>query len=128
MIAASVVALSFGMFVIDELGEGSETQVRSIGPDRAPVRSDAVINEPAPTPRVERDRESRHSSVREFIDDGNDIFLSPFTGLVQSDQVWVQRLVPTTLALLLFGLGGLLLANLLPQPSRKVQDWREAPS
>ena len=40
---------------------------------------------------------------------------SPFTGVVASDNLWVERLVPAALGLLLFGLGGLMLANWLPE-------------
>ena len=126
--AACVVAASFTLFTVDQLGEGSENQVRSVAGEGGRAPSKAAINEPAPPASIERVREASHSSVREAIDDGNDVVLSPFTGLVDSDEVWVQRLVPSAIALLLFGLGGMLLANLIPARRREVHDWREAPS
>ena len=73
-------------------------------------------------------REAQHSSVREYIDDGNDLLASPFTGIVASKNVWIERLVPAGLGLLLFGLGGLMLANWLPERRTKHHDWREAAS
>ncbi len=70
-------------------------------------------------------REGRHSSVREAFDDGNDVLVSPFTSLAGSDNIWIQRMVPAFLGLLLFGLGGLLLANWIPESRGEHQDWRQ---
>ena len=75
---------------------------------------------------MERVREKENSSARELVDDGNDVLASPFTGLVESNGVWVQRLVPAALGLLLFGLGGLMLANWIPERRAEHTDWREA--
>lgn len=127
--ASAVIALSLTLFAIDQSSEGSETQVRAInGPDAAAVRSREAIDAPDPGPAAERAREAANSSARELIDDGNDMLAIPFTGLVESDNLWVERLVPAVLGLLLFGLGGLLLANWLPESRAKHQDWREAPN
>jgi hypothetical protein len=52
--------------------------------------------------------------------------VSPFTGLIDSSNLWIERVVPGALALLLYGLGGMLLANALPKPQRRTKDWREA--
>ena len=52
--------------------------------------------------------------------------LSPFDDLVDSDDAWVTRLVPTFLALLAYGLGLTLLANFLPRASGPSGDWRTA--
>jgi len=124
--AAAVVALSFVFFAVDQLGAGSEKQVQALrGPtERGPSR--AELDKPAPKPAVERVREAQHSSVREYVDDADDVLLSPFTGLIDTDQVWVQRMVPGLLALLLYGLGGTLLANVVPKPDRRTRDWRES--
>ena len=124
--AAALVALSFVFFAVDQLGAGSEKQVQALrsDPERGPSR--AELDEPAPEPAVERAREARHSSVREYVDDADDVLLAPFTGLIDTDQIWVQRLVPGLLALLLYGLGGTLLANALPKPGRETRDWRES--
>ena len=124
--AAALVALSFLFFAVDQLTEGSENQVRALSSDNQRAPSQAAINKPSPEPATERIRESQHSSVREYVDDANDVLLSPFTGLVDSDQVWAQRLVPGLIGLLLYGLGGTLLANAMPRSDRKVGDWRES--
>ena len=124
--AASLVALSFVFFAVDQLTEGSENQVRALRADGQRAPSQAAIDQPAPEPAVERIRESQHSSVREYVDDANDILLSPFTGFVDSDQVWAQRVIPGLIGLLLYGLGGTLLANAMPRPDRKLGDWRES--
>ncbi len=123
--AAALVALSFVFFAVDQLTEGSENQVRAIS-DEQRALSQAAIDKPSPEPAVERVRERQHSSVREYVDDADDVLLSPFTGLVDSSQVWVQRMVPGLVGLLLYGLGGTLLANAVPRGDRKLGDWRES--
>jgi len=124
--AAAIVALSFVFFAVDQLTEGSENQVRSVRGDDGRARSDALIDSPDPAPRIERLRERQHSDVRELVDDGNDVLLSPFAGIVETENSWVARLVPGAIGLLLYGLLGLMLANVLPGPKHEVRDWREA--
>ncbi len=126
--AAALVALGFAFFASDQLSEGSETQVRALRSDNMRAPSQADIDTPAPTPGVERVREAQHSSAREYVDDANDYLLAPFTGFVDTDQVWAGRLIGAVLALLVYGLGGTLLANAMPKPNRKVGDWRESTS
>jgi hypothetical protein len=124
--AAVLVALSFVFFAVDQLTEGSENQVRALRSDDGRAPSQAEIDKPAPEPAVERIRETQHSSAREYVDDANDVLLSPFTGLVDTGHVWSQRVIGGVLALLLYGLGGTLLANAMPRPKRKAGDWRES--
>jgi hypothetical protein len=114
---SAVVVLGFFLFAIDEAGKSSDVQITKI---------DEAIAEPTPSPAEEVLRERAHSQGRELIDDANDALLSPFTGWVESGDIWVQRLVPAVLALLAYLLGGLFLANYLPQPKRRTEDWREA--
>ena len=128
LIASAIVVLSFVFFAVDQLTEGSENQVRSVRGDSQRARSDALIDTPNPGPRVEQARDRQHSDIRELIDDGDDVLLSPFTGIVESSSVWVSRLVPGGIGLLLYGLLGMMLANALPGPKHKVSDWREAHS
>ena len=125
--AATFVGLSFLLFAVDRSEEGSAGQVEAVdgAGDRAPAHTN--VDRPAPDRRIEELREDRHSGARELIDDGNDLLVSPFTGIVGSGNVWVERTVPAALALLLFGFGGMLLANFLPKPRRRTTDWREAP-
>jgi len=126
--AAALVALSFAFFAVDQLTEGSENQVRAVRGDNQRAPSQAQIDKPGPDPAVERIRETQHSSVREYVDDANDILLSPFTGLVDTEKIWNQRVIPGLLALLLYGLGGTILANAMPKPDRQVGDWSESTS
>ena len=126
IVASAVIALSLVFFAIDQSGEGRDTQLRSLqGPTAAAVRTQEDLDVPSPAAPVERVREREHSSTREAIDDGNDILVSPFTGIVGSDNIWAQRTVTAGLGLLLFGLGGLMLANWLPEKRREHTDWRE---
>ncbi len=129
LVASAVIGLSLIMFALDQSREGTATQLRKIdGQSSSAVVTQDELDAPAPSKVEENVRESKHSSAREYIDDGNDLLAKPFTGLVRSDNVWVERLVPAALGLLIFGLGGLMLANWLPESRAKHQDWREAPS
>ena len=136
-IAVSVViGASLVLFAVDQSTEGRDTQVRTVKDEGvtakdgggAPVRSREALDAPNPGPAIERVRETENSSARELIDDGNDLLASPFTGVASSDNIWVNRLIPTALGLLLFGLGGLMLANSLPQRRHEPGDWRETAS
>lgn len=124
--AAAFVAVSFLMFAVDQSEEGSTNQVRAVDGEGERVASETAIDRPAPGRDIERLRESRHSGAREMIDDVNDFLLAPFVGVIESSNVWVQRMVPGVLALLFYGLGGMLLANFLPRQSRRQADWRES--
>jgi len=128
VIAAAIVALSFVFFVVDQSAEGSENQVRSLEDKGERASSDAVIDTINPGPKIERLRERSHSDIREYIDDGNDILLSPFASIIDSGNVWARRLVPGAIGILLYGVLGMLLANALPGPKHDVRDWREAHS
>jgi hypothetical protein len=124
-IAASViVALSFVMFAWDEVDRGSKVTQRELG-EGTGNRVEIAID-PAPTSDQEALREQSHSSVREAIDDANDVLLQPFTGLVNSPSNWVIRGVPTLLGLLVYGIGLGLLANFLPKSRDAASDWRTA--
>jgi hypothetical protein len=111
-LACSLVLIaSFAMFASDEAGKGSKSTVAQVdaatgggGPTTA-ARKQPNIDQPAPSPKVERLRERKHGSFRELVDDGNDILVTPFTGIVASNSIWVQRIAPGLLAFLLFGLG-----------------------
>ena len=119
VIASALVVLSFLAFASDQAGRGSKEQEAKLGRE---------LGEPAPNPNTERERERQHGAVREKIDDANDVLLKPFTGLVDSKDAWVNRLIPTVLALLAYGLGLTLLANVLPKRRARSTggDWRAA--
>lgn len=125
MAASALVALSFLLFAIDQTRESSQGQVRAVEGNHVKV-TQAAIDHPNPTPAAERAREARHSQAREAIDDVNDLLVSPFSNLVDTNSQWAQRAVPGILGLLLYGLGGLMLANFIPQRRHAHTDWREA--
>jgi hypothetical protein len=94
IVLSLIVAAGFCMFAVDEFNRASSAQRDEL----------AGFERADPTPAGERARERRHSTAREYIDDANDILLKPFAGIVgSSGGRWVQRLVPTVLALLLYG-------------------------
>jgi hypothetical protein len=127
-IAASlVVALSLLLFTIDQTSAGSENQVREIDAQSPAQTPPEAVEAPDPNPQAERVREQAHSKAREAIDDANDVLVSPFSSLASGHGVWPERLVPGVLALLLYGLGGLMLANWLPTKRAETKDWRTAP-
>jgi hypothetical protein len=91
-ICTVIVVVSFGLFALEEAGASSKKQEAAVD----------QVNEPDPTPHTERAREQKHTAVREAIDDANDILVSPFTGIVSSDNIWVQRGIPSLLAFFLY--------------------------
>jgi hypothetical protein len=93
-LACVVIILSFGMWAADEGRSGSNTQVAKI---------DDSFATPAPSTQGETAREKQHGQAREFIDDVDDDLLSPFAGIIDSDNDWAMRLVPALLGLLLYG-------------------------
>jgi hypothetical protein len=93
IVLSVIIALGFCLFAVDEFKRASSGQTNELkGYEKA-----------APSPAGERQRERRNSTVREYIDDANDILLKPFAGFVNSGSRWVQRGVPTLLGLLIYG-------------------------
>jgi hypothetical protein len=126
VVISGFVLVGFGCFAVEELDRGSKTQQQALANELGGVPAD-----PAPIPRTagdEAEREGAHDSVREMIDDVNDVLLAPFVDLVDSGNAWVARGVPAILALLIYGLGLGLLANMLPTPRQHREDWRGAGS
>jgi hypothetical protein len=117
IVTSAIVLLGFAVFAVDEMDRGSQTQQARL--DRE--LGNAAV---APGPEVENAREAEHGTVREAIDDANDVLLRPFSDLVDSSNAWVERSVPALLGLLVYGLGLGLLANLLPKQPTAGRDWR----
>jgi hypothetical protein len=118
LVTCAIVLIGFLSFANDEASKGSAKQIDKLS---------QAMNDPSPGANAERVREKKHGKAREFVDDANDVLLKPFAGLVDSEDVWVTRIVPTVLALLLYGLGLTLLANFLPKRRPKsTGDWRTA--
>ena len=118
LLSCLVVLIGFLGFANDEASAGSSGQVAKV---------QQAMDDPAPSPDAERARERKHGKAREFVDDANDVLLSPFSGVVSTNDKWVRRIVPSVLALLVYGLGLTLLANFLPRRRTAGQgDWRTA--
>ena len=124
--AALLVLAGFTLFAIDQLYEGSENQSLALKGNALRAQTSGMIDQPAPPAAIERIRERANSPARELIDDANDVLLSPFASIVESTDPWPPRMVSGGLALLLFGLGGMFIANALPRRHNKATDWREA--
>jgi hypothetical protein len=110
--ATAFVVLSFLYFAVNQTSTASQNQVNAIVGD-AGVKAESATKVPDPPKDVEQVREQENDKLHEFVDDVDDVLVSPFTGIVDSDSIWVRRLVPLGLALLIYGLGGLYLARAL---------------
>jgi len=128
VVAALLVVAGFTMFAIDQFYEGSQNQVYKVRGDAMRAQASSEIDQPSPATEAERIRERVHTPARELVDDANDLLLAPFAGIIESKDPWGPRMVSGALALLLFGLGGMIVANALPRHRREVKDWRQATS
>ena len=124
VVMSGFVLVGFAFFAVDELDRGSKTQQQALTNELEGVSEDFAPT--SPTAGDEASRESAHSGIREMVDDVNDVLLAPFADLVDSQDAWVARGVPTLLALLCYGLGLGFLANTLPKPRAHGEDWRDA--
>ena len=88
-----IIMAGFAMFALDEFNRASSKQRSEL----------AGFEQTDPTPVGERQRERRHSTAREYIDDANDVLLKPFAGVISSGSRWAQRGVPTLLGLFVYG-------------------------
>ena len=92
-------------FLVDQTSDASQNQVNAITGE-AGVKAESATKVPNPPAAVEKVREQENDGFHEFVDDVDDVLLAPFTGIVDSDNIWVRRLVPLVLALLIYGLLG----------------------
>ena len=128
IVTSSIVLLGFGFFAVDEMDKGSKTQQQALAKELSTTAAPVDVVPVSPTPDEENAREAQNSSVREVVDDANDVLLAPFAGLIDSDSNWVQHGIPALIALLLYGVGLGILANLLPKERTHAGDWRAAES
>ncbi len=124
ILTSGIVLLGFAFFATDELGRGSENQQRKLDKEVTGTVMDPTPI--APTSDQEAARERVNGTFREWVDDANDVLLGPFTNIVDSDDRWVTHGLPAILALLLYGLGLGMLANMLPKERETGGDWRTA--
>jgi hypothetical protein len=113
LLACAFVTLSFVYFVIDQTSTASKNQTNAITNDAPEVKAESITKLPNPPPAVEKVREQENDSIHEFVDDVDDVLLAPFTAISNSSSIWVRRVIPLALALLIYGLGGLYLARAL---------------
>jgi hypothetical protein len=125
IVTSGLVLLGFAGFATDEMNRGSQNQQNALASEL-----DGKVNDPtplAPTPQEEASRERVNGTLREAIDDSNDVLVGPFANLVEgSTEPWVRHGVPALLGLLLYGLGLGTLANMLPKEREHGADWRTA--
>ncbi len=124
--ASAFVAVSFLCFAFVELQDSSDGQVQALDGTTAPKRLETEIQRPDPTVAVETVRENNHTSLRENIDDVNDVLVSPFTSFTDFQSVWGERFLLLLLGLGLYLGGGLMIANFFPKPKNEAGDWRAA--
>ena len=125
ILASALVLLGFAYFATDELSRGSQNQQNQLDAELFKVAEDPAPI--APSPALEAKRERVNGPLREAIDDSNDVLLGPFTMLVEgSNDRWVTHGVPALLALLLYGVGLGMLANMLPKHREHGTYWRTA--
>ena len=94
--ASLLVIAGFAAFAVDQLSSASKRTQDEL----------AGVNSPSPSQRQERTRERRHTTVREWLDDANDVLLAPVAWISDgSGDRWVRRGVPALLALALYGFG-----------------------
>ena len=97
--ASAIIALSFVLFAAEQMADASKAQ------------QSAVVD---PGAAQERARAEGHTTVREAIDDANDVLTQPFAGVVDSGSIWAKRGVTTLLALLAYGVIARILIGYLP--------------
>jgi hypothetical protein len=91
-VCCGLVILAFTMFARDQLAGASKHQQNELAAGQ-PTTPGTV---PAAT---------THGQPRRFIDGAARDLTSPFRSIVQSSNPWVLHAMPTTLALLVYGLG-----------------------
>jgi hypothetical protein len=110
IISSSFIALSFLFFAADQTSNASKASVAGIT-GGSNVKAESVTKLPNPPRSVEQLREQENDKFHEFVDDVDDVLLSPFASISNSNSIWVRRTVPALIALLLYGIGGLYLAR-----------------
>jgi hypothetical protein len=87
-----IVVLSFTLFAVEKANASSKAQQDKV----------ENVDRPAPSAGTERERERKHTKVREVIDDLNDGLTSPFSDIVTSNNIWVQRGIPALFGVLVY--------------------------
>ena len=110
IIACAIVALSFLYFAVDQTSNASKSSVAQIT-NETNVKPENATKIPNPPPEIEALRDKENSKFHEYLDEADDVLLSPFTGITHPKSIWVRRALPLALALLVYGVLGLYLAR-----------------
>jgi hypothetical protein len=110
ILASAFVALSFLFFAVDQTSNASQNSVRKIA-GQSNVKAENATKLPNPPRAIEQLRERENGGFHEYVDDVDDVLLSPFTSISNSSNIWIRRAIPALIALLLYGVGGMYLAR-----------------
>ena len=110
ILASAIVTLSFLFFVVSQTSTASQNSVNEIT-NQADVKPESATKLPNPPEKIEALRDKENDKFHEYVDEADDVLLSPFTSISSSKSIWVRRLIPLGLALLIYGAGGLYLAR-----------------
>jgi hypothetical protein len=91
-VCCGLVLISFAMFARDQAAGASEHQQSELVAGTTTTAASPALTH-------------RHSQPRRFIDGAAKTLTSPFDAIVRSNDLWVQRGLPTVFALLVYGLG-----------------------
>jgi hypothetical protein len=91
-VCCALVIASFGLFALDQISGASKHQQSEIAAGTTTTAGTT------PTP-------AHHAQPRRFIDGAWRALTSPFRSVVKSDSDWVDHIVPTLFALLVYGVG-----------------------
>jgi hypothetical protein len=95
-VASFLVIAGFVAFAVDQLQTASQHSQDEI----------EGVHAARPSASQELNREKQHTTVREWVDDANDVLLAPVAWISNgSSNIWVKRGVPALLALALYGFG-----------------------
>jgi hypothetical protein len=94
-VACIVIALSFGLFVIDKAKGGEQTQIGKLN-------------------GTTQQRHDRRSTFRRDVDDVSNALTSPFKEVVHSSSAWTKHVVIFLLGFLLWGVLLRFVAGYLP--------------
>jgi hypothetical protein len=105
VICSLIVVLGWGWFAADQTSAASQKTQDEIAGQTAKQ----AVN---PDPDQERAREQVNSKIHEYVDDANDVLLSPFSSISENmDSKWARRTIPALIALAVYGFGLGLLAR-----------------
>jgi hypothetical protein len=122
IVCSGLILFGFAYFATDEMSRGSQNQQNKLDSELASVADPTPL---APSPADEREREQVNGTLREAVEDANDVLVGPFTAIVESSSnVWVRHGVPALLGVLLYGFCLGMLANMLPKYREHGADWR----